>query len=57
MEPGLVLFIFFGGWFALHMLTSWWVDGDDSKNGIAVFVNVAWIIGGTLWVLSMAGIF
>ena len=57
MGFGLVLFIFFGGWFALHMLTELWADGDESKTGIGVFVNAAWIIGGTLWVLSMAGIF
>ena len=57
MEFGLVLFIFFGGWFALHMLMDLWADDDDSKTGIAVFINLAWIIGGTLWVLNMAGIF
>ena len=56
MEAGLVLLIFFIGWYLLSMLLTWWTEGRKDRDNIASFIFFAWAIGGTLFILGMAGI-
>jgi hypothetical protein len=52
-----ILYTFFIGWFIIHMISTKWADGDEKKENIALFINVFWILGGTLFVLISSGAF
>jgi|TARA_B110000879_G_C10738200_1_gene343090 hypothetical protein len=39
------------------MISARWAEGDEKKESIALTINLLWIVGGTLFILSFSGAF
>tara|TARA_B100001063_G_scaffold206973_1_gene202602 strand:- start:339 stop:509 length:171 start_codon:yes stop_codon:yes gene_type:complete len=54
MELGLLLFIFFTGWFLLSYLPNEFELENEKKGDRHLLIMLLWIVGGTAFILIFA---
>jgi hypothetical protein len=59
MDIGILAFMLFGGWFVLSMIApnDFELEGNQKKSDMWLGIIVAWVLGFTLLILFVAGVF
>jgi len=57
MEIGTLLIIYFVGWYVLPLIPNEFETHNNKKGNMWTFIIGAWIFGGALLILIVAGIF
>jgi len=59
MEIGILAFMLFGGWFVISMIapSDFELEGNQKKFDMWLGITVAWVLGFTLLILFVAGVF
>ena len=57
MDFGDALILYWVGWFSIWMIGSHWSEGYKDRENIMVYIIWSWMIGGTFFILTKAGVF
>ena len=57
MEIGILAIILFVGWFVLNRIPDQFETHNNKKGDMWFGITVAWVLGGTLLILFLAGVF
>jgi len=57
MDIGILVFMLFGGWFVLSIIPDQFETDNNEKGDMWFGITVAWVLGFTLLILFVAGVF